>query len=64
MKYSKLQEVAEEQKDILFSFELGTILTIDQRDKILIDGCSINMVPAFDFLSAYETDEGSVPGKN
>ncbi|HEC41354.1 MAG TPA: ATP-binding protein [Bacteroides sp.] len=32
-----------------FNLKEGTILTIDQTDKILIDGCSINMVPAYKF---------------
>jgi len=30
-----------------FNLKEGTILTIDQTDRILIDGCSINMVPAY-----------------
>jgi len=33
-----------------FNLKEGTILTINQTDKILIDGRSINMIPAFDVL--------------
>jgi hypothetical protein len=33
-----------------FNLQKGTILTIDQTDKIHIDGRSIIMIPAFDFL--------------
>jgi hypothetical protein len=32
-----------------FNLKEGTILTLDQTDKILIDGYSINMIPAFKF---------------
>jgi predicted AAA+ superfamily ATPase len=33
-----------------FNLKEGKILTIDQTDKILIDGRTINMIPAFEFL--------------
>ena len=40
-----------------FKLREGTILTIDQRDKILVDGCTINVVPAFDFLPVALLDQ-------
>ncbi len=40
-----------------FKLKEGTILTIDQRDKILIDACTINVVPAFDFLPVALSDQ-------
>jgi uncharacterized protein len=39
-----------------FNLKEGTILTIDQIDKILIDGFSINVIPAYRFEMATDID--------
>ena len=35
-----------------FSLSTGTILTLDQSDKMIIDGLKINVVPAWEYLTS------------